>query len=196
MRRSKIGDVYSAKLPNGYKLFQRAYDVPRIGRFVRVFDGLYESIPDNIAEIVAGPHSYVIDFYASRAYRIGLIQFVENYPVPEKYPFPEYQFRYYSLGDSGKYRVQVMRPDIRDFQQFTVSRLDELPEPFKGLTLYGARFSPDWVLYLFNVNWNPTTLENYTPGRSHQEFEAILQPYTDWVEECWARDKASRERNN
>lgn len=63
MRRSKLGDVYATKLPNGYKIYQRAYDIPRRGDFVRVFDGLYESIPANVEEIVRGPHSYIVDFF-------------------------------------------------------------------------------------------------------------------------------------
>ena len=196
MRQSKIGDVYSIKLPNGYKLFQRAYDIPRQGRFIRVFDGLYETIPDNIAEIIAGPHSYIIDFYASRAYRIGLVHFVENHPVPEEYPFPEYQFTFWPLGNSGKYGVKVVRTDLRELHVFSVSGLDELPEPFHGLTLVGEGLSPEWVLYLFDVNWSPSDLSNYTPGCSDRDIKTILQPYADMVEECMVRDKASRKQNN
>ena len=67
MKRSKLGDVFAINLPNGYKLFQRAYDIPRTGRFIRVFDGLFPDIPNSVAEIVAGPHSYIINFDTIKA---------------------------------------------------------------------------------------------------------------------------------
>ena len=46
MRRAKLGDVFAVKVPNGYKIVQWAYHIKKFGRFIRVFDGLYEKIPE------------------------------------------------------------------------------------------------------------------------------------------------------
>ena len=192
MRRSKLGDLYAIKVPNGYKLFQRAYDIPRSGNFIRVFTGLYDSIPDNLEDIVAGPHSYIINFHSSRAYRIGLAQLCGNFPIPEEYPYPEYMFRFWRHCDSGKYHVQVLRTDLREIHKFSVSRMNELPDPFKQLTLLGEGLSPEWVLYLFDTDWSPSDLSNYTPGCSEQEYEAVLHPYAVIVNGCLERDAINR----
>lgn len=74
MPRAKLGDVYACKVLKGYKIIQWAYYIERYGRFIRVFDGLYDTIPENIAQIVAGEHSYITDLFVGRAYRIGLLQ--------------------------------------------------------------------------------------------------------------------------
>ena len=78
MKRTKIGDVYAIKLMNGYKLYQWAYTIPRKGKFMRVFDGLFDNIPNNIEDLVNNPHSYIIEFDAPRAYRVGLAQLAGN----------------------------------------------------------------------------------------------------------------------
>ena len=95
MRRAVIGDVYCIKVPNGYKIFQWAYKIPRSGNYIRVFEGLYDSIPSNIEQIAAGPHSYMIWFNAGRAYRCGLATFLGNYPVPPEYPFPQFAIQFW-----------------------------------------------------------------------------------------------------
>lgn len=193
MRRSKLGDVYSVKLPNGYKLFQRAYDIPRKGRFVRVFDGLYERIPENIGEIVAGPHSYIIGFYASRAYRIGLVQFVENYPVPEEYPFPEYQFKFYQK-PSGKYNITVQTIEVTRGRCFEVNSMADLPEEFRDLKLLSPCLSPDLILWLFDTNWSLSNLAGFYPGEPGEDWDIILKPYSDMVDEALANDPLKKKK--
>ena len=184
MRRSRIGDVYATKVPNGYKLYQRAYDIPKKGKFIRVFEGLYDSIPDNIAPIVDGPHSYIIDFPASGAYRLGLAQFIGNYPVPEKYPFPNYEFTPYQSSDGIISQIEINRTDLSSFQVYRVSQMKDLPEEFRELKLLGWALDPPRVLYLVDINWSPANLSSFKPGRSKAEFTAILQKYVDMVAEA------------
>ena len=102
MKRARLGDVYYIKVPNGNKLYQWAYSIPRKGDFIRVFDGLYSSIPDNLLDIVAGSHSYIISFDTKRAYRVGLAQLLGNFPVPEEYPFPDFKL---ALHPGGSKRI-------------------------------------------------------------------------------------------
>ena len=187
MRRSKIGDVYSVKLPNGYKLLQRAYVVPRVGDFVRVFKGLYKEIPENIQDIVSGPHEYLISFHSSRAYRIGLFELVCNCQVPVEYPFPEYMFHFYSDGCGGISMINVTKNDYTDFRSFRVSRMEDLPEEFRNLTLLSPLVSPDWLLYLFDTDWSPVNLPGFFPGRAGENFAEKLRLYSDMV-------KAAQER--
>lgn len=181
MRKAKLGDVYYIKVPNGYKIYQWAYSVPRKGDYIRVFDGLYSIIPDNIEEIVLSPHSYIIAFYAARAYRNGFAHFLKNLPVPEAYPFPKYQIRF-SLDDKTQKvdGIHVMNSDgTRDvWQWFYVGSLEELPEEYREVTLLNSRPTPNWLLYLFDNGFSLTHPERFFLGADP---EAQLQKYTDLI---------------
>lgn len=183
MRRSKIGDVYFIRLPNGIKIFQRAYDIPRIGRFIRVFGGLFNTIPDNIERIISGPHSYIINFHSSRAYRIGLIELIGNYPVPDEYPFPCYMFDFWQNA-SGIRQIRVRNVDFSYFKAYDVGRLEDLPEKFRNLTLLSMTVSPDWLLYLFDTNWNPSNLMGFFPNFADNDCDNDYQVYVKMVAEA------------
>ena len=170
MKRAKLGDVYWVKVPNGYKIYQWAYSIPRKGDYIRVFDGLYDSIPTEITAIVAGPHSYIIPFYSSKAYRIGLAHLIGNYPVPAEYPFPEFQISF-CRDVTGIYKIEVMRTNFIPgnaedaFQVFKVSRMADLPPIYQKLTLLNSCVTPNWLLYLFDINFSLSALETFYPGR-------------------------------
>lgn len=193
MRRSKLGDVYATKLPNGYKLYQRAYDIPRMGRFVRVFDGLYEAIPVNVEEIVRGPHSYIVDFFSSRAYRVGLAQFIGNYPIPKEYPFPEYMISFFPATADGVFSVNVTRTDVTGHQVFYVRHLCELPEKFRNIKLLDIGPTPAVLFYLFDNNCTLADLPHfYSHLRISTNDLEKYQVYLDMVNEAMERDKAVR----
>lgn len=194
MKRAKIGDVYYVKVPNGYKLYQWAYNIPKIGAYIRVFDGLYSSLPNNVAEIAAGPHSYIISFYSSRAYRIGLANLLGNFPVPKEYPFPEYMFSFHWCEGEAAYWVWITRTDVTNSKKFYVRTMEELPEEFRALKLLSNVLSPAWILYLFDIDWNLEKLSSFYPGKPGEDFEAILQEYIAIVDEALARDKEKRMR--
>ena len=90
MKRAKLGDLYCMKVPNGYKIYQWAYQIPNDGSYIRVFPHLYEKIPDNLSGIVGSEHSYIIGFAAAKAYRKNLSELLGNFAVPLQYPFPQY----------------------------------------------------------------------------------------------------------
>ena len=185
MKRAKLGDVYCIKVPNGYKLYQWAYNVPRKGHYIRVFAGLYDSIPVDIEQIVALPHSYIISFYASRAYRIGLAQLLGNYPVPSEYPFPKYQI-HFNINDKTKQvnGIHVMNSDGTRgvWQWFYVNCMKDLPKEYRGCTLLNDHVTPNWLLYLFDNDFNLQQPERFSVGTNP---EATLQKYTDIVKQYW-----------
>lgn len=193
MRRAKLGDLYCIKLSNGYKLYQWAYRIPRKGDFIRVFDGLYDSIPENLQEIVNSPHSYIISFYASRAYRIGLVDFLGNFPVPEEYPFPEYQIAFYRSSETGKIdTINVMNSDLRQRVNetfFGITRIEDLPEPFCNTTLLNSYLTPNWLFYLFDNGFDLQHPERkYFDG----DAEMVLQKYTDMVETALENERRQK----
>lgn len=195
MRRSKLGDVYATKLPNGYKLYQRAYDIPRKGDFVRVFAGLYESIPENIEEIVNGPHDYIINFFSSRAYRIGLAEFAGNYPIPEEYPFPEYMISFFLVSKDDVFRVNVTRTDTTEQQVFYVRKLCELPEQFRDIKLLSVAPHPASLFYFFDNNCTLTDLPHfYSHLRVSTNDLEKYKIYLDMVDDAMERDKATRNK--
>ncbi len=177
MRRAKVGDVYCVNLPNGCKLFQWAYDIPRHGRYIRVLDGIYQTIPSNLDILVTRPHQYVIDFPIHKACRVGLIQFLGNYPVPEEYPFPKYQIRF--RVNSSKRQLEAIHvmhsgSDSDVWQWFYVDSIDKLPEEYRGVTLLNMYLPVNWILYLFDVGFDLHHPERYPLG---EDPEKTLEPY-------------------
>lgn len=166
MRRIKIGDVFYIKVSNGYKLFQWAYDIPRKGQFIRVFPGLVDSIPDNIEDLVNGEHSYIIAARIRRLYRIGLSEFVANYPVPEKYPFPQYNLEA-CIDHTGKvYRLLFLKtnPDGPTAQfGFDAGSMEDLPLEYRGIKLLNGYLSPALLLYLFDYDFDLEDLARFWP---------------------------------
>lgn len=185
MKRSKLGDLFSIKVSNGYKLFQRAYDVPRKGQFIRVFDGLYSVIPDDVTGIVSGPHSYILNFDAIGAYRCGLAQLVGNYPVPSVYPFPEYMFKFSKNADGKSLRISIVTTDLTDLHVFNIVQLSDLPDEFQNLTLLWPVFSVAKVLYMFDSNWNPKQLCNTSSADLDEGFLLNQNVYLDMVEQSF-----------
>lgn len=199
MKRAKIGDVYSIRVPNGYKLYQWAYSIPRKGDYIRVFDGLHSAIPDNLFQIVAGPHSYIVSFDTKRVYRIGLAQMLGNFPVPDEYPFPEFEFSLHP-GGAKKIVAIVVRPTIATNtavnvgQWFRVNRIQDLPPQFQNITLLSSRLSPGWLLYLFDIGFTLYDLESFFPGGSGEDGNAKLQKYTDIVNEALRNNQKNQKK--
>lgn len=199
MKRARMGDVYSVKVPNGNKIYQWAYSIPKKGDYIRVFDGLYECIPTNLSEIVAGPHSYIISFDTKKAYRIGLAQMLGNFPVPIEYPFPELEFALHP-GGTKKIGAIVVRPTIdtgtavNTGQWFRVSRIQDLPPQFHNITLLNSRLSPSWLLYLFDIGFTLYDLDCFFPGGAGENGDAKLQKYTEIVNEVLAKNQTSQKK--
>lgn len=203
MRRAKLGDVYCIRVPNGYKLYQWAYRIPKEGDYIRVFDGLYDEIPTNVAEIVAGKHSYIIAFFASRAYRIGLAQLIDNLPVPEKYPFPDFEIRFWMNQQFEVFSIWV-RPtsnkptgNVNDIFDFPASSMDELPPEYQKLTLLASCVTPAWLLYLFDYDFSLSDLRRFWPivvlGEKKDE---ILNGYLERVEKLLDADRERRKKKD
>lgn len=180
MRRIKIGDVFTIKVPHGYKIYQWAYDVPKRGKYIRVFDGLYGTVPDNISDIVSGLHSYISDFDVRKAYRIGLAEYLGNYPVPDEYPFPDYMLGLYPggvitvLASSQASPAYVNDPCFRG-HWFNVSRVQDLPSQFRDIKLLNNRVSPAKLLYLFDIGFSLNDISFYYLKIDDQEHHAILR---------------------
>lgn len=167
MQRPKLGDVYSVKVPNGYKIIQWAYHIEKYGRLVRVFDSLYEKVPENISDIVAGPHSYVISIHVGKAYQLGLLEWQGHYSVPSEYPTPEYQIDFCRDQLNQIYGIKISKTPIVSglprFFVFPVGSINELPEPYKNVKLLHSRVSLDWLLYLFDNDFSLSNPDVFEP---------------------------------
>ena len=179
MKRPKLGDVYYIKVPNGIKLYQWSYSIPRKGDYIRVFAGLYKDIPHNIDQIVDSQHSYIISFYAARAYRVGISRLVGNYPVPPQFPFPKYQIRFsYNQRTHQVEGIHIMNSDgSRDiWKWFYVTSMSDLPDEFRDTTLLSSVIPPAWLLYLFDNGFDLSHPERFCVG---PDSTATLRKYTD-----------------
>lgn len=200
MPRARLGDVYAVKVPNGYKIIQWAYHIPRYGRFIRVFDGLYDAAPGNISEIVAGEHSYITDLFVGRAYRIGLLEWLGNYPVPEEYPFPDYRLEFCRDRHGAVYQILITNTPTAQggfcLLKFPVAAVDDLPEEFRNVKLLSDCVSPDWLLYLFDNGFDLRKPDVFNPWIHWGEhWEEKFQVYIDMVNTAWDADKAKRRKN-
>lgn len=201
MRRAKLGDVYAVKVPNGYKIVQWAYDIQKYGTFIRVFDGLFDSIPKNVADIVAGPHNYLIRFFAARAYRIGLFTFLENIPVPEDYPFPDYSITFNRNQHYERYSITLLATRTAKCKErylvFNVSSVDELPEELRNIKLVNATVSPDWLLYLFDNGYSLQNPDVFDPVYYWgKDWELLYQKYIDMVDEAQSKDPLKKKQTS
>ena len=183
MRRAKLGDVFCIKVPNGFKIFQWAYRVERKGDYMRVFPGLYDSVPENIESIALSEHSYIIAFHISRAYRIGLAQWLGNFPVPEQYSFPKIQIAFRQDNATRDISaIDVMSADgTRDIMEiYYVKRMEQLPKAFRNEKLLNAYLTPNWLLYLFDNNFDMQHPERFFVFGLNPE--AQMQKYTDIID--------------
>lgn len=183
MKRPQIGDVYYTKVPNGYKLYQWAYSIPRKGEYIRVFPGLYETLPSQIDKVVTGPHSYIISFHIRRAYRIGLANKIENCPVPNQYPFPKYSIwlKQNMRGTIDEMELRHTDDSIRTCYRFSGSSMIDLPKEFQSISLLHHNVTPNWLLYLFDIDFDLSDPEKFFPGAPGTDYELRLKEYTDIV---------------
>ena len=200
MRRAKLGDVYAVKVPNGYKVIQWAYHIEKYGRFIRVFDELYDVCPANIEEIVAGEHSYVTELFVERAYRIGLLDWLGNFPVPEEYPFQELSIEFHAR-DSKVFAIfirQRIGPDpCSHYSDTSIKTVSVLPEEYHNVKRLAHRVSPDWLLYLFDNDFSLHKVDVFYPWVYWGEcWENRYQIYIDMVENALKEDKGRSKQSD
>lgn len=204
MRRAKLGDVYAMHLPNGFKLFQWAYRVPKQGTYIRVFDGLYKTIPANIEQIVQGEHTYIIGFHISRAYRIGLVEFVENLPVPEKYQHPMHTIEFWTYELTEHFGVWI-RPSCFDTSENRhkiysfddLNSITDLPEEFRNVKWMDCFISPDLLMFLFDYDFTFDNPRRHCPSYVlGEKAEEVLDGYQKRVNYLVEQDRAKRKSRN
>jgi hypothetical protein len=192
MRHAKIGDVFYVKVPNGYKLYQWAYTV-RIGDLIRVFGGLYDTIPENIEEIVNRPHDYVIATEPKFLYRLKLAHLIGNFKVPEEYPEPEFDIGWAIASTGEVFRIYVRQTKSPwSEQRFEVSRMDELPIEYQNEKMARDIVSFDWLLYLFDTDWNLNRLEKFYPCEKINLYSDIFNRYYDQYRQERLQRKSKR----
>lgn len=181
MRRAKLGDVYFVKVPNGYKIYQWAYSIPKKGDYIRVFEGLYTDVPSEIEQIIQGPHSYIIPCYTKKMYQVGISILIGNYKVPEQYPFPQNMLWFWEDEKTNKITaIEVMDVfSTREYcETFDVNRMSKLPLKHRGEKLINARVGVPYILYLFDVDFDLTKLDLFSPKGDP---EIALKKYIDIV---------------
>lgn len=200
MRRAKLGDVYAVKVPNGYKIIQWAYFIEKYGTFIRVFDKLYDECPANIEEIVAGEHSYVTDLFVGRAYRVGLLEWLGNLPVPEEYPFPELSIEFCEK-QSKIFGFKIEQRNAsnvyKHYSDTAITTVSVLPEEYHNVKRLAHYVSPDWLLYLFDNDFSLHKVDVFYPWIYWGEcWEDRYQIYIDMVENAMKEDQNKRKKRS
>ena len=171
MRRSKIGDVYAFRAERGYRLFQYAYKVDRIGKFYRVFPNFYSEIPENFREIVLGEYSYLIWHNVATGFRSGLFQFLGNVADRGYEPFPKYEITYVSYGKTGDFIVS-------EFSRSQTSETFEsapdgsgLPQKYRNVKLINSLVPTLDFIYLLSSGFDLSHWELFSPGKKLDEIQ-------------------------
>ena len=191
MRRAKLVDVYYMKVPNGYKICQWAYKIPKDGDYIRVFDGLYKEVPDKdyIDKLIKNEHSYIINFNAGRAYRTELAYLIDNYPIPEEYPFPDYMVSFFSYEDGiHSFKVNGTK-DWSDGGRFHAKSINELPEKYRNVKLLNSYVPASWIMYLCDVGFDMTKPELFDP---QVPWDKSLEKYQKIVEKALEKEKEKK----
>ncbi len=187
MRRSKLGDVYAVKVSKGYRLIQYAFHHPRYGQYIRVFDGVYASVPKKVDDVVSESHSYMITFKCCTLYCIGLAERIGNYPVPEKCGDQDYRIRFWFNQKGELFSIWIM--DIRAYDAptkrtftFEVHSIADLPEEYRNVTLVNSIPSVPFMLYLLDCNFSLDDPIKMEPHLSlGQDYKEKLKIYDEIV---------------
>lgn len=188
MRRRKIGDLYCAKVPGGYKLFQFSYRIPKDGSYFRVFGGLYDKIPEDLTSIVEGPHSYIISI-GTGFFKSSMVSFLSNFPVPEKYPYPQFRVRFWrnQWGEIFSFWLHPTNKEVTgswDILSFDGASMKDLPEEYRDIKLLNSYVTPIWLVYLFDCDFDLNDVNRFWPQTVFGDsWEAKMDEYTVLFEE-------------
>ena len=181
MRRTKLGDVYAVKVPNGYKIVQWAYQDAFKGSYIRVFPGLYPAVPDNIEAIVNSEPAFIIAFDVKRACRTGLFEFIANIPFTDT--LPRYSAAFWRDKSGRIYQIRIVSSDplLRESYYFDATDFGDIPEKYHT-SLINLIISPAWLLYLFDTDFSMSEPERFFPGSPGDSQEVSLRKYIDIIE--------------
>lgn len=155
-----------------------------------------EAVPENIEEIVAGDHSYIIALYVTRAYRIGLIHFLGNYLVPDKYSFPQYMLNFHE-NKGGIFRINVMNVNnLFEDYRYDVGSMKELPEKFQDVKLLSSFLHPAWLFYLFDIGFDLSAPVGFYPGLAGKAAMDKLKIYEDMVNTAVEEERRKKQKRN
>lgn len=100
MTKIKIGDVFKINTPNGEAYLQYVHEDETIGELVRILPGVYEKLPENLNEIVAGKEAYLLHCPLKPAIRHKIIEAISNYDISQDFKIPQ-KFRTEITDDEG-----------------------------------------------------------------------------------------------
>lgn len=170
MKRAAIGDLYCMKVPNGYKLYQWAYSIQGFGYYIRVFHGLYSEIPSDLESVVNSEHDYIIGFAAGKAYRLKLAELLGNFPVPVKYPVPEF-----SIGVSFDGR-KICAEEFPSGQRVSryVHQRRFLPPKYRKINMLKCSVTPDYLMFLFDTGFDLSNWKVFTAYSDIEKYTNIV----------------------
>lgn len=88
-RKAAIGDILEVKTPSGLAYLQYTHEHPDMGALVRALPGLYESRPENLADLTRQRELYFTFYPLEYALHDGETEVVSHQPVPNwAKPYP------------------------------------------------------------------------------------------------------------
>ncbi|MBQ3258166.1 MAG: hypothetical protein IJA67_12265 [Oscillospiraceae bacterium] len=176
-KRPKLGDVLYTKVPNGYKIYQWVFKDTRWGNLVFVFSGLYNGVPNNVQEIVSAQEGYLMSMPVGKACRIGFSTIIDNYEIPPNCVFPEFYIDWISYYEGGICFLDVTISEFETLRQVgyypKVKCMNDLPEVHRNTKLISGIYSPDWILYLFDIDFNLNKMERRNLGENASKYATL-----------------------
>jgi len=161
-KKAKLGDIFEIATPAGLAYVQFTHLRESMGHLVRVLPGLFETRPQDIAELATQKELYFVFYPVSYALRDGLVHFVSNQPIPE-WAKPSPLMRWRGLEDNtGKSCWKILRASDEltlDFHRRTPA-IRELTPDQKKLSIHWLLGHESMVSHIAR-GWIPEREEEF-----------------------------------
>ena len=178
MKRYKVGDVFSFKTENGYRILLWAYRIEKFGDYVRVLPGFYDSIPDNALDIALGECSFIMSTWMTRISKT-ILTYIGSVNVSDIPKMPEYQINYSDYGKTGRYEVSEFKCAQRFFVYEGPPDSSCLPEQFREINLVNGSVDLVWFIYLLTEGFDNKHWDLLYPGK--RKYEAYWEKYNKLI---------------
>jgi len=152
MNKIRIGDLFEISTPKGKAYFQYVFELNGIGSLIRVFDGLFDTVPEKLYEIVNNEEKFFVYFPLKYALKYNVVRKVLSSNVPGSVQIPK-KMRTPNVDKNGKILFWHI-VDVETLQREVVYNLNDLQKNFSpwGVwndTILIERLSSGWTL----ENW-------------------------------------------
>jgi hypothetical protein len=148
MKKLKVGDIFEIETQNGFGYFQ-CMDIDKSkGELIKVFNKLYEIIPEELINIISVNDFYYYRFPLLNAYLKKIVRFVGNINIDTNFQIPKY------MREEHKIRGDFLGWHIVNTETLFRKLVKELSDDEKMLSEYGI-INDSYLKEKLETGWSP-----------------------------------------